>query len=89
MLVSEYTNELYKLKKSGPINLESVTISDLDDLKKSNLISDANLETFYTSKSDNCYVGFDFGLGHKAELHGLRYFLSVNSESEKFLGSEI
>jgi hypothetical protein len=53
------------------------------------LISDADLETFYTSKDDNCYVGFDFGLGRKAELHSLRYFLSVKSESEKFLGSEI
>jgi hypothetical protein len=89
MIVSEATNEKYKLKKSGPINSESVTISDLNNLGLSKLISDADLETFYTSKDDNCYVGFDFGLGRKAELHSLRYFLSVKSESEKFLGSEI
>ena len=39
------------------------------------MIFDNNIDTFYKSTSDDCFVGLDFGGDHIAEIHKVRYFL--------------
>ena len=37
-------------------------------------VNDGQYNSYYSSSSSNCFVGFDFGEGRKVKVHRIRYF---------------
>ena len=89
-LISESTNTAYQISNIGLIHKQAeATINDYDSTTKSDKVIDDDVETYYTSNNELCYVGLDFGATSKAEIHLVRYFLKLGSDHESFLGSGI
>jgi len=50
---------------------------------------DKNIESIYSSKNKECFLGWDFGEGFLADISAVRFFLDVSTSFDKFLGSTI
>jgi len=87
--VSASTNTAYTLATVGSVHSKATTISDKNNLGLSDRVKTEDISTFYDSSTAVCFVGYDFGANYQAEIHGLRYFLRMGSESENFRGMVI
>ncbi|MDP6771646.1 MAG: hypothetical protein QF704_13170, partial [Anaerolineales bacterium] len=74
-IVSESTNTAYNLASTSVINSQAKIISDTGGAATQSKISDGDLLTYFESNTATCFVGFDFGSSHKAEISSVRYFL--------------
>jgi hypothetical protein len=67
------------------IDLNAFTLSY--DKAQDNVVSDNNLQTFYNSKTDGCFIKVDFGSDLRLKLKQLKYFPSVAINSALLSGS--
>ena len=63
--MSKSTNTLYGLQKVGIITGKN-SYSDQDKTSESDKLVDGDFETYYSSDTDICYVGWDYGENYKA-----------------------
>ena len=68
-LVTEVTQGLYSLSESSIIS--GTPIGDIAEA--ASRAFDQTMNTFYISGNANCYVGYDFGSNHIADIHRIRY----------------
>ena len=65
-------------------------VSDLGDNHGNNVkLTDGDIDTYYSSDKDGCYVGWDFGEKNVATITSLRFFLKIGAKFDKFIGTKV
>ena len=64
----------------------ATSYSDLNNLEVSDLINDGDVETYYETSSNDCYIGYDFGSDFRAEVYRVKYLTKLGADIMNYLG---